>query len=205
MAHISSTLRAPLEDVQVAYCRQLLGLGSHSTIAPLFTELGLMPIFHRRAILVLRYLIYISKLSPSHYAQLALADSVQLAVERKASWVADLVKTLAALAVPQGSPIPVELTGTDIWDADRLQRLIDEVKTSCDMGLCQIITTSSKLSLMRKRLVASDTDNISKFRHYLEITTPAYRKAFTKLVISNHALGVEVLHHTHRYRTQPVP
>ncbi|KAG6884744.1 hypothetical protein C0992_005811 [Termitomyces sp. T32_za158] len=113
--------------------------------------------------------------------------------------------TLAALTVPRGLPVPVQLTGTDIWDADRLQQLIDEVKISCDTGLRHIVTNSSKLSLIRMRLAASDTDNISEFRHYLEITTPAYRKAFTKLVVSNHVLGIEVLRHTQRYRAQPLP
>ncbi|KAJ7022997.1 hypothetical protein C8F04DRAFT_932021, partial [Mycena alexandri] len=43
-----------LEKVQTAFLRRLLGLGAYSMRAPLFTELGLIPVSYRRIILALR-------------------------------------------------------------------------------------------------------------------------------------------------------
>ncbi|KAJ7038895.1 hypothetical protein C8F04DRAFT_884841, partial [Mycena alexandri] len=43
-----------LEKVQTSFLRRLLGLGAYSMRAPLFTELGLIPLSYRRVILALR-------------------------------------------------------------------------------------------------------------------------------------------------------
>lgn len=45
---------AELEKVQKTFLRRLMGLGSFSMCAPLFTELGLLPIRYRRLILMIR-------------------------------------------------------------------------------------------------------------------------------------------------------
>lgn len=57
-----------LEKVQKLWLRRLLMLNSHSVIAPLFTELAVMPIRCRRILLTLRYLAYLLKLPATHYA-----------------------------------------------------------------------------------------------------------------------------------------
>ncbi|KAG6873401.1 hypothetical protein C0992_008765 [Termitomyces sp. T32_za158] len=146
-----------------------------------------------------------SALPASHYARIALADSADLAAHARPSWVGDLVKVLHSLSVPRSSPVPVPFEWDDLWEADRIAQVIDNVRASSDAGLRHIITTSPKLSLLRMRLMASGSEKISEFRHYLHITTPAHRKAFTRLIVSNHGLAVESFRYTHRYRTQPVP
>jgi hypothetical protein len=39
-----------------------------------------------------------------------------------------------------------------------------------------------------------------KFWHYLNVPVPAHRKAFTRLILSNHFLRVEQLQHDKHYR-----
>jgi hypothetical protein len=68
-----------LETVQHLYLHQLLGLHSHSTLAILFTETGVMLIKFRCIILAIGYLIYLLSLPPSHFAWAAFEDSLALA------------------------------------------------------------------------------------------------------------------------------
>ncbi|KAJ7440678.1 hypothetical protein FB451DRAFT_1415048 [Mycena latifolia] len=69
---------AYLEKVQNAFLRRLLGLGAYSMRAPLFTELGLVPLRYRRLISAIRYLGYLVSLLDTHYAHAALRDSYGL-------------------------------------------------------------------------------------------------------------------------------
>ena len=48
-----------METTQKTFLRRALGLGSHSQVAPLFTETGVWPLRYCRAALALRFLAYI--------------------------------------------------------------------------------------------------------------------------------------------------
>jgi hypothetical protein len=76
---VDEGLLGELEAVQHLYLRWLLDLHSHSTLAILFTETGVMPIKFRHVILAIGYLIYLLSLPPSHFAWAAFEDSLALA------------------------------------------------------------------------------------------------------------------------------
>jgi hypothetical protein len=53
---VTDVMLLELEKVQLNFLRRLLGLGAHSIRAPLFTELGVIPIRYRRLMIALRFL-----------------------------------------------------------------------------------------------------------------------------------------------------
>jgi hypothetical protein len=75
---VDDTVLAMLEKVQRSFLRRLLRLGQFSMHAPLFTELGLVPLRYRRLIIALCYLKYLVNLKKSHYARVGLEDLYQL-------------------------------------------------------------------------------------------------------------------------------
>ncbi|KAJ7749037.1 hypothetical protein DFH07DRAFT_923277 [Mycena maculata] len=85
---------AHLEKVQNAFLRPLLGLGAYSMRAPLFTELGLVPLRYWHLILALRYLGYLVNLAATHYAKAAPEDSYQLYFKGCQGYWMDLVYAL---------------------------------------------------------------------------------------------------------------
>ncbi|KAG6808385.1 hypothetical protein H0H92_004307, partial [Tricholoma furcatifolium] len=139
-----------LESVQVAYCRRLLGLGPRLALAPLHTETGILPIRYRRTILALKYLEYVLELPATHYAALALRDSVDLAAHDKQSWAGDLVKVLSTLQCA-GVPTPVAARLDALLDAERVAELASLVLLRCEDGLQGVLDNSSRLYLLRSR------------------------------------------------------
>src|SRR5271168_3404288 len=79
-----------LENVQVTYLRKMLGLGSRSMVAVLFSETGIMPIRYRHILLALGYLKYLLSLPAERLAWNALMESYSLARAGQISWVNDL-------------------------------------------------------------------------------------------------------------------
>lgn len=67
-----------LEKVQKLWLRRLLRLNSHSIVAPLFTELAIVPIRCCRILRALQYLTYLLKLPATHYARMALQSAQDL-------------------------------------------------------------------------------------------------------------------------------
>ncbi|KAF5387236.1 hypothetical protein D9757_006871 [Collybiopsis confluens] len=80
----------PLYAAQNNFLRRILGLGGNSKIAPLFTELGLIPLRYRRLSLALRYLSYLSQRPVSSFAALALVESSSLRQRKHPSWLMDI-------------------------------------------------------------------------------------------------------------------
>jgi hypothetical protein len=62
-------------DVQHKFLRRLLGVNASSPLAPLFTEVGIMPLRFRRIILAIRHLAYLVSLPPTHLTHAVLIDS----------------------------------------------------------------------------------------------------------------------------------
>ncbi|KAG6870903.1 hypothetical protein C0992_012142, partial [Termitomyces sp. T32_za158] len=193
-----------LENVQVAYCRRLLGLGSRATLAPLFTETGILPLRYRRAILATKYLLYLLNLPTNHYASSALHDSIALARDQKSSWARDLAHVLEGLSLPGSDATsvktPVHLQWNAPLDSDMAGNLEDDIKAACYTGLQQVVNSSTKLHLIRARQSSSRPPPISDFRSYLSVPTPAHRRALARLMASDHPFAVERLRHGDRRR-----
>lgn len=195
---VDRSLLKLLEDVQHKYLRRLLGIGSRSMLAVLFTETGIMPVAFRRALLALGYLRYLLQLPPSHFARAAYLDSLQLAADSHPCWISDLRLVLSRL------PVPVQLDLHHLQDIETFGTVRDTLVKACNMYLQQQIDDSTKCHLLwgRKEKDEDGKWNISssKFRHYLSVPVPAHRKALTRFLLSDHLLGVERLRHDERYR-----
>jgi hypothetical protein len=88
--------------IQIDFLRQILNVHSHSMLAPLFTETGIIPLRIRRFILLLGYLQYLLSLSPSHLARTCLISSIELAAKEKKTWAGDVL--IAASKLPFACP-----------------------------------------------------------------------------------------------------
>ena len=95
---------AKLEEVQVVFLRQLLGLNQHSMLALLFTETSIMPVKFQWITLALGFLKYLMGLTSGQYAHQALNDSIYLAETGRSSWVRDLQLVLLDLPTPLTLP-----------------------------------------------------------------------------------------------------
>jgi hypothetical protein len=93
--------------VQVDFLRQMLNVHSQSSLAPLFTETGIMLLRIRRFIILLVFLQYLLSLKLSHLARAALNSSIELAAAGKKSWAGDLI--IAATKLPFTCP-PFDFT-----------------------------------------------------------------------------------------------
>ncbi|KAJ7714024.1 hypothetical protein DFH07DRAFT_934684 [Mycena maculata] len=173
---------AHLEKVQHAFLCHLLGLGAYSMCAPLFTELGLVPLCYRRLILALRYLGYLINLAATHYAKAALEDSYQLYLKGcQGDWM-DLVYALQNLWFPVTLPALPELT------PEKYTALTKEVHIVAMRHL--------DAEMLHDRLEPLEDEPPKKMtaflRHYLVlVVNTKHRKALTRLLVSQHRLAVE--------------
>ncbi len=178
-----------LSIVQVDFLRELLGLNNHSMLAPLFTELAILPLAYHRVLLTLSYLKKLVSLPPSAFAHIALMASAKLADTGHASWVADLAIVLAHL------PIPVQLPPVTSVSQHGVDGCILSVKASARLHLQRQIDASPRLYLLHDCLEplegAAPAYRALFFRHYLRVPTKKHRVALTRLILSDHCLAVE--------------
>ncbi|KAJ7103073.1 hypothetical protein B0H15DRAFT_974713, partial [Mycena belliarum] len=186
-----------LESVQCMFLRRMLGLGSRSTRAVLFSETGIWPIKYRRTYLALKNLGYILKLKteddkPQRPVWNALQQSLSLARTKKLSWINDLrIIFPTQLHVPVTLDISSEMTGAMIEDA------MKEVKHSMEAWIDSELESSARTrDLLPGRLeMDSESGKLIKksldFRHYLRITSTNHRRALTRMILSGHSLAVE--------------
>ncbi|KAJ7207268.1 hypothetical protein GGX14DRAFT_366489 [Mycena pura] len=185
-----------LTDVQHEFIRRLLGVHSHSILSVLFTETGIIPLCYRRPILALGYLGYLLTLPSSHFANTAYLDSCLLAAAGYPSWISDLRWVVASL------PVPVELRADLLIDTVSVQKAL---KGACEKWMAGLTTQySSRIPLIQGRLERNEEGELVqmplKLRQYLRVPVPAHRKALTRLYLSAHRLGIEVLRYAERYR-----
>ncbi|KAJ7043799.1 hypothetical protein C8F04DRAFT_899217, partial [Mycena alexandri] len=183
-----------LEAVQHKFLRRMLGVGSRSMLAVLFSETGIWPIKYRRVYLALKYLCYLIGLktedgTPQRPAWNALQHSLTLARNKKVSWVNDLRIVLSKLYTPVALDISGDLTVTAVEDATK------NVKLSMEAWINHDIETSAKTKdLLVGRLEMEEGKLVKKaldFRHYLRINSANHRRALTRMVLSSHSLAVE--------------
>ena len=67
-----------LADIQLLFIQCLLGVRSHSMIATLFMETGLMPLRVQHVQFAISYLMHLLQLPHCHYAYAALQESKEL-------------------------------------------------------------------------------------------------------------------------------
>ncbi|KAJ7234899.1 hypothetical protein B0H12DRAFT_1212531 [Mycena haematopus] len=142
-------------------------LGPYSMRAPLFTELGLLPLWYRRLILAL------------HYARAALYDSFDLYVAGAQGYWMDLVYALSKLPNPVTLPVLSALT------PDACTVLGKAVYSSAMRYLEGEILHSTQ------PLEDEAPKRITIFlRHYLTlVVNKDHRKALTRLLLSQHPLA----------------
>jgi hypothetical protein len=195
---------AHLEKVQTAFLRRLLGLGPYSMRAPLFTELGLVPIRYRRLIIALRYLGYLINLPSTHYARAALEDSYQLYCDGHQGYWMDVDYALRKLS------IPVDLPALKNLNPNVCAELAKAVHISAMKFLDCKLEASTRLYLLHERREPLEDEPSRKItvvlRHYLELVVNAkHRKALTRLLLSQHPLAVERMRYKQRYHRENVP
>jgi hypothetical protein len=180
-----------LEKVQLRFLRRMLGVGSRSMKAILFSETGIWPIRYRRVYLALKNLRYWLELDTDRPARNALEESIKLARAKKISWINDLRLVLSRLYVP------VQLEISEPVDVPLIEEAMQLVKKSMEAWIDNEIESSVRTKeLLAGRLeVDSDTGKLVKksldFRHYLRVKTPDHRLALTRMVLSSHSLAVE--------------
>lgn len=185
-------------DVQHKFLRRLLRVNSNSILAPLFTELAIMPLRFRRASLALRFLLYLINLPPSHYANLALRSSDLLMRGGNTCWLMDLHWLLLQLPTPVSLP-PLHLITDAVVDAK-----IREVKSSGSRWLQSQVSGSRRLYLLHGRLEPLEEQPAQHItlclRHYLTLVViPVHRQAITRLILSDHPLACEQLRRQTRH------
>ncbi|KAJ7168699.1 hypothetical protein C8R46DRAFT_898032 [Mycena filopes] len=204
MVDVDDTALAKLEKVQTSFLRRLLGLGQFSMRAPLFTELGLIPLRYRRITIALRYLRYLTTLKATHYARIALEDSYQLFLHGHQGYWMDLAYALGKLRFPVTLPALPTLT------VDTCNALTKAVHTAAMRDLQADIDGSTRLYLLHGRLEPLEDDAPRAItvvlRHYLTMVVNArHRKALTRMLLSQHPLAIERLRYKKRRHTAIVP
>jgi hypothetical protein len=169
----------------------MLGVGSRSLRAVLFSETGIWPIKYRRVYLALKNLCYLLELDHKRPAWNALQQSLSLARASKISWINDLRIVLSRLY------IPVDLDISPNIDGAMVELAMKAVKKSMEAWIDNEIESSSRVrDLLVGRLEKDkETGKLVKksldFRHYLRVKQPEHRKALTKMILSSHSLAVE--------------
>ncbi|KAJ7679003.1 hypothetical protein DFH06DRAFT_1165435 [Mycena polygramma] len=186
-------------DVQHDFLRRLLGLNSHSMLAVLFTETGMMPLRIRRLLLALGRLEYLLGTDKGRVVHDALLDSMALLREGKSGWASDIVIMLARL------PTAIVVTVEDLLSLDAVKGIKEKMVKIMDADLQHDVDTLVKTHMLRNRLEPGETESMSlvtrRLRHYLVmVAVPSHRKAMTGLLLGDHNLSVERLRYPARYR-----
>ena len=163
---------------------------------PLFTELNLMPIRHRRATLALRFLKYALGQPASRLVRAALECALDMFAQGESGWAGDLAFALESLPHPVTLPSDDEIRMEGAVDA-----LISRVERSLRDQLLEDITTSPKLYLMVDRFEPQRRGHpkktVMQFRHYLHLNDKDERKAFICIRASEHPFALENFRHTY--------
>lgn len=149
---------------------------------------------------ILGYLSYLISLPPNHLASAAYLDSLLLAQAGQPGWFSDLRFVMRWLPVPVTFPSRGMAVTEDT---------IAEARTGLELACAKwpgdiVVGMPSRLPLIQRRPERDEhgefVANPLKLRQYLRIPVPAHRKALTRLLLSSHTLGVEILRYAERYR-----
>ncbi|KAJ7917975.1 hypothetical protein B0H13DRAFT_1607799 [Mycena leptocephala] len=137
---------------------------------------------------------------PNHLAHAAYRDSLQLAQGGHPSWISDLHHVMQSL------PVPVQLSASDLT-VDGVAEVRKHLLAACDKWLADsVVLMSSRLPLLQGRLERNEDGKFvataMKLRQYLRVPVPAHRKALTRLLLSSHTLGIEILRWKECYKVR---
>ncbi|PBK99811.1 hypothetical protein ARMGADRAFT_1161404 [Armillaria gallica] len=160
----------------------------------------MVPLYHRRLILALRYLRYLLSLPEDYYAYLTLQKSLALRRSHLSSWFGDMQRVLARLA-------PTVHIDYDTLSEPIVTELIIAVERACLDSINDEINSKTKGAILRLAMryipgvhgLQPQQMTLAR-RAYLSVLIPAHRKALTCLFLSSHVLAVEVLRWSERYR-----
>ncbi|EJD43853.1 hypothetical protein AURDEDRAFT_65998 [Auricularia subglabra TFB-10046 SS5] len=186
----------PLEEVQILFLRRVMGLGSRSCVAPLFSETGIWPIRARRADMAIRYLEYCRARPDYAIVACALQDSIALDALGCESWFSDLRLAL--------SKFDVNLPNGHFLADATVAGLRDAVRRSVLRMIHSEFASNEKLYLLRglnRAGLHGRVDDVAiDLRAYLQVKRKRHRWALTGLLLSNHGLAVEQLRYGTRTR-----
>ncbi|KAJ7652699.1 hypothetical protein DFH06DRAFT_1093769 [Mycena polygramma] len=190
-------------EVQVNFLRQILNVHSHSMLAPLFTETGIMPLRVRRYLVMLVYLQYLLGPKVPEFARVCLKSSIELARRKKKSWFGDLCT--AASKLPFECP-PPEIDNATPKSIEAYAKSVEQLALQ---WLQREVDSSDKLYLLHGRREPQKDKPPTVItlyrRHYLTmVRTQKHREALTSVMLSTHQLAVERLRYVD-HAHQPVP
>jgi len=172
-----------LEQVQHDVLRRVLGFSSRSPLAPLFSELGLIPLRFRRLLLALRYLQYLVTRPKNQLAYEALLSSADLRSKGIPSWLGDLDWVLQTLS-PRNIRLPMSL---DSLTPDLFATLTKGVLNAASETIELDIRSRSSLYLLDDRREPLKDGKYMRrvitYRRYLSaVTVPKYRRLLTRVL-----------------------
>lgn len=186
-----------LEKTQRRYLRKMLRLHRFSSIAPLFSETGVVPVRFRRAEMALRYLGYALQGPADGLVWCAMQEAIGLACAGKRSWYADLARALQLLGAGIELPMRVDI------DCGMVEGLIERLQSASRAYVSNLVAGNSKLDLLVGRPHPDRAIDgpwgkapAMGLRAYLRVRIPEHREALTKLLVSEHHLAVERLRYT---------
>ncbi|THU98325.1 hypothetical protein K435DRAFT_856763 [Dendrothele bispora CBS 962.96] len=177
MPDVDNVALYKLQKVQRAFLRRLLCIGFNSVLAPLFTEIGVLPIEYRRITLCLRYLEYLLELPENRFAYMALQANIDMVYASQPCWLQDLRLALNKLS-PQ-LQLPRNLRSMQVGEIDELRKQVSKV---ADEYLNSEIQRLSQTYLLCNRLEPLEDGKFTRktrmLRHYLVLVENAdYRRA----------------------------
>ncbi|KAK0432300.1 hypothetical protein EV421DRAFT_1719604 [Armillaria borealis] len=187
---VSPASMALLEDVQVKFLRRLLHVQKRSMRTPLFTETGTLPIPFRRARFALQFLSRLVTMEDHRFPRWCLQENVDLWQRDRRCWLGDLVIVLRNIGFARAD------TGLDgLTSPEGVRRLLHDLPILANKLVTDEIMASTRLDLVRGRVERTRSGRVTAdplvFRSYLLLRIPAHRIALTRLLTSNHALGIE--------------
>lgn len=198
-----------LEREQLAFLRRLLGVSRYSSVAPLFTETGIIPLRFRRIILALGHARYLVQLPMQTLPARAFQEALSMRGCSISGWIADLEAGVQALGVP----VDVSRLNPEVFsNPDHFSKLLDRIYEACDKWLVEQINDNGRLELLAARFAMGHERRSSDrslanctLRGYLKVQTLDHRLAITRLLSSQHQLAVEVLRRGDGQRRRPIP
>ncbi|KAJ7936013.1 hypothetical protein B0H13DRAFT_1853716 [Mycena leptocephala] len=169
-------------DLQVNFLRQILNVHSHSMLAPLFTETGIMPLRVRRYLVLLVYLQYLLSPKLPVLARVCLKISIELA-RRKKSWFGDLCT--AASKLPFECP-PPEIANTTPKSIEEYAKFMESL--TLQWLQCEVDSTNKLYLLHGRWEPQKDKPPVAitlYLRYYLTmVKAQKHREALTSLMLS---------------------
>ncbi|KAJ7230736.1 hypothetical protein GGX14DRAFT_343851, partial [Mycena pura] len=182
---VDKTSMELLDSLNRVILHRILGVGKHSGIVQLYSELGIYPLHVRHTELAIWYLRYLLALPSTHLAHKALEEADRLCRKTKSSWLGDLAFVLGNL--PFMAPTLPSLTNLTVNGCDSL---IHQLRTRAKQWVADSIAGMVSLPLLHGRLEPQEKGAPRAIQlcrqHYLSrVLVTDHRLALTCLVCAS--------------------